>query len=197
MKKLLITACMVVTNTIIAPTTAQATGIPATVGKLLVGDEKLACEAILCLASGVQPAACQPSLSRYFNIVKRTVSATLTARVNFLNLCPVVSSDAVMSNFVGTLARGAGRCDAASLNATMQSWTGDFRYVSNTLPEYCSAYSNHAYTNVANTMPRYVGTPERGGYWVDPDKYEQAYAEWLARIQAEDAERTRQSLHGN
>jgi len=31
--------------------------------------------------------------------------------------------------------------------------------------------------------------PERGGYWVDPAQYQQALAEYNARIAAEDAQR--------
>ena len=58
---------------------------------LFTGDVKLACEAVLCLSSGTRPSQCTPSLQRYFSIKMRTLSETLTARRNFLNLCPLTS----------------------------------------------------------------------------------------------------------
>ncbi|WP_232322150.1 TrbM/KikA/MpfK family conjugal transfer protein [Methylomonas lenta] len=54
----------------------------------LTGDRKLACEAILCLASNRQPDECQESLNRYFGIDFDDMSDTATARANFLNQCP-------------------------------------------------------------------------------------------------------------
>jgi hypothetical protein len=47
-------------------------------------------------------------------------------------------------------------------------------YISNQLPDYCGAYTGHAYTDFASsgTLPRYVGTPERGGYWVEARDYD-------------------------
>ena len=49
-------------------------------------------------------------------------------------------------------------------------------YISNQLPDYCGAYTGHAYTDFASsgTLPRYVGTPERGGYWVEARDYDRA-----------------------
>lgn len=38
---------------------------------LFTGDRRLACEAVLCLASGLPPQECQPSLRRYFSIQLR------------------------------------------------------------------------------------------------------------------------------
>lgn len=56
--------------------------------RLLTGDRKLACEAILCLASNRRPNECQESLNRYFGIDFDDMSDTATARANFLNQCP-------------------------------------------------------------------------------------------------------------
>lgn len=201
MKKLLITACMVLTNTIIGPTTAHA-GAPASVGQVLVGDEKLACEAILCLASGTQPSECNPSLQRYFSIRHKKFSDTMKARNGFLNLCPTAQQNPQMSALVNSLTYGAGRCDSNSLNVALrQSWGDEFDQVmiSNQMPGYCSSYFQHEYTNFQSTavIPKYVGVPQRGGYWVESSDYEQAYAQWLRRVQAEDAERARQNLQGN
>lgn len=62
--------------------------IPATASaqEILTGDTRLACEAILCLATGTQPSECTPSLRRYFSISYRKLSDTIRGRVNFLNL---------------------------------------------------------------------------------------------------------------
>lgn len=64
------------------------------------------------------------------------------------------------------------------------------------LPDYCAAYTNHAYTDFSSTKPRYVGTPERGGYWVEAADYDRALAEYNERIRREDEERRRASWGG-
>lgn len=175
--------------------------IPATASaqEILTGDTRLACEAILCLATGTQPSECTPSLRRYFSISYRKLSDTIRGRVNFLNLCPVANQTPQMSALVNAQANGAGRCDAASLNAVLRSWTGSddgMVYVSNQMPSYCTAYTTHAYTVFSGTVPRYVGIPERGGYWVEARDYDRALAEYNARIKAEDEERRRASWGG-
>ena len=93
---------------------------------VLTGDTRLACEAILCLSSGTRPSECTPSLSRYFNITKRKLSDTIRARLNFLQLCPVASQTPEMQSLVSAISRGAGRCDAQSLNSTLVMWTGGY-----------------------------------------------------------------------
>jgi len=123
--------------------------IPGTAGaqEILTGDTRLACEAILCLATGTQPSECTPSLRRYFSISYRKLSDTIRGRVNFLNLCPVANQTPQMTALVNAQANGAGRCDAASLNAVLRSWTGSddgMVYVSNQMPSYCTAYTTHA-----------------------------------------------------
>lgn len=155
----------------------------------LTGDVALACEAILCLSSAVQPAECAPSLSRYFGIVYKYWSDTVTGRINFLNLCPVVSEDTNMRPLVNAIANGAGMCDVASLNSYSYNYMDDSgqSYISNVMPSYCTAYMTNPYTDFADSMPRYVGTPEQGGYWVEAANYDQAlkdYNDRLAAIQA-------------
>ena len=61
----------------------------ASAQEVLTGDTRLACEAVLCLASGTRPSECAPSLNRYFSITARKFKDTLKKRRNFLNLCPV------------------------------------------------------------------------------------------------------------
>lgn len=157
---------------------------------VLTGDTRLACEAILCLSSGTRPGECSPSLSRYFGIQKRKFSDTIKARLNFLNLCPVSSQTPAMSALVSAISRGAGRCDAQSLNNTLRVWSGwdDGRtHTSDSLPNYCAVYTSHAYTDFASsgTLPRYVGTPDKGGFWVEAKDYERALSEYNAQIKAQ------------
>jgi len=156
---------------------------------VLTGDTRLACEAILCLSTGTRPSECNPSLSRYFGIKKKKLSDTIKARADFLELCPVANQTPEMSALVKAISKGAGRCDAASLNATLKIWNFDYEIrISDQMPNYCAAYTGHAYTdfNTGGFLPRYVGTPERGGYWVESKDYEAAQAAWQARIDAED-----------
>ena len=174
--------------------------IPSTAGAqgILTGDTRLACEAILCLATGFQPGACSPSLQRYFSISYRLLTDTIRGRVNFLNLCPVANQTPQMSALVNAQANGAGRCDVVSLNAVLRSWSSadETVYISNQMPRYCTAYTSHSYTDFSGTVPRYVGIPERGGYWVEARDYNRALAEYNAHIKAEDDERRRASLGG-
>lgn len=155
------------------------------------GVTRLACEALLCLSSGVRPGACSPSLSYYFDIVKKTMSKTISARLDFLNLCPVASQTPEMQSLVSAISHGAGRCDTASLNQ-MQYYdetTGE-SYISNRYPSYCNAYYTNSYTDfISGYLPKYVGVPERGGYWVETEDYDVALVEYNARIAREDRQR--------
>lgn len=159
--------------------------------QVLSGVTRLACEAILCLSSGTRPGACSPSLSHYFGINKRKFSDTIQARLAFLSLCPVASQTVEMSSLVSAISRGAGRCDTPSLNATLRMWSGGDIYISDRMPSYCAAYTGHEYTdfNTSGLLPKYVGVPERGGRWVDTKDYDNALAEYNARIAAEDRAR--------
>lgn len=153
---------------------------------VLTGETRLACEAILCLSSGTRPSECAPSLRRYFSISSRKLKDTLKGRLNFLNLCPASSQTPQMSSFVTAISRGAGQCDAESLNSTLLMSTGaddGSTYIGDQLPDYCVAYYSNSYTRLET--PRYVGTPEKGGYWVEAVNYERALAEYNARLQAE------------
>ena len=173
--------------------------VPAQADDLFTGDVKLACEAVLCLSSGTRPSECAPSLQRYFSISMKKFSDTLKARKNFLNLCPAASQDENMVKLVDAITNGAGRCDYAALNSTLRVWNwnndgGGETYISNAMPSYCSAYNTNSYTDIK--APRYVGIPERGGYWVEAGKYDAALAEYNARIKAEDEARRRAESYG-
>lgn len=165
----------------------------------LTGDTRLACEAILCLSSGSRPSECSPSLSRYFGINKKKLSDTLSARQDFLSLCPASEDSKEMRDLVRAISQGAGRCDAVSLNSALGVWRGTtedgYPMVSNKRPGYCNAYSSHEYTAFDDDLPRYVGTPEERGYWVEGKDYDRE----LAKYEKELAERKQHEewLHGS
>jgi hypothetical protein len=187
---------------IVVAVAAVGAASTASAQDVLTGDTRLACEAILCLATGTRPNECSPSLQRYFSITAKKLSDTITKRRNFLNLCPVANQTPQMSALVSAMSYGAGRCDSQSLNSTLVMWMGSYddgrTYISNQMPDYCAAYVGHAYTDFSSsgTLPRYVGTPERGGYWVESRDYDRALAEYNARIKREDEERQRASWGG-
>ncbi len=144
------------------------------------GDTKTACEVILCLSTGQRPSECDPPIRKYFSITAKKLSDTIKKRKNFLKLCPTADQDDNMRKLVDDIANGAGRCDASSLNASLRVWrdhdSGQM-VIRNTLPSYCSAYANNAYTDqTISASAKYVGDPEHGGYWVDADKYDEALA---------------------
>ena len=188
---LLTTALLVPSIASAAPATPSN---PAVQPDLLTGDTKLACEAILCLSSGTRPSECNPSLQRYFRIHHKKPHKTIQARENFLNLCPT-SGEKGIKELNRALANGAGRCDAQELNrvmrrtitvrecktiankSTMRSFSANSKPVQecqdvqkvvvlNAKPSYCSAYHNHEWTRVSDTV-KYVGDPKQGGKWVD------------------------------
>jgi len=167
---------------------------------VLTGDKRLACEAVLCLASGQRPNECNPSMQRYFSIKFRKPSDTIKERANFLKLCPGANQSQEMMALVSAMSSGAGFCDAPSLNLALQNYQnwGDSPskiFISNELPQVCRAYTSNAYVDQSSLGVRYVGTPERDGYWIESVRWQQAQAEWLQRTASEDAAlRDRQGL---
>jgi len=149
----------------------------------LTGDTRLACEAILCLSSSVRPGECNPSLNRYYGISKKKWSDTVKARKSFLNLCPTASVDANMVSLVNAMANGAGRCDAASLNTSLSSGDEYSSIISNRMPDYCGIYYNHAYTDLIDSSPVYVGEPNLGGFWTTKAEYTAALKQYNQRLQ--------------
>ena len=152
---------------------------------MLSGDQKDACEAILCLSSGQRPDQCEPPIRRYFSIQHRRISDTLRARKDFLDLCPK-GGDEQMNTLVNGIVHGAGACDAATLNTTLRRYSSDRysneSYIQNAMPDYCIAYYTHPYTDLAATLPMYAGD-----HWVAPEDYAAAMANYTARMAAEKA----------
>ncbi len=57
--------------------------------QVLTGDQRLACEARLCLAAGANaPRECSTALAKYAALQGQTALQTLALRKNFLQLCP-------------------------------------------------------------------------------------------------------------
>ncbi|WP_072226566.1 TrbM/KikA/MpfK family conjugal transfer protein [Campylobacter coli] len=85
---------------------------------ILTGDTKLACEAMLCLASPVKPPECGAALARYFSIDARKWADVIAKRRSFLNLCPVdASSDPEMYKYKNDiLVHLDGECSVSALN---------------------------------------------------------------------------------
>ncbi len=169
---------------------------PVAAQEAFTGDTRYACEAILCLASGTRPDQCSPSLARYFSIRFSRWSDTLKGRVNFLKLCPSGNDDPNMGSLINAVANGAGFCDASALNSQQVAQPDGSYYISNAMPGACTTYANHPYTDLKNTLPVYVGTPERHGYWVAPSEYNQAVIDYNTRIQSEDAATANQFTGG-
>ena len=88
----------------------------AKAGDLLTGDQKDACEALLCLSTGKRPSECTPPLRRYFSITDKKAWKTRAKRRDFLGLCPEVKTDHKTGTLADAIVNGADRCDAKSLN---------------------------------------------------------------------------------
>lgn len=137
----------------------------------LTGKVKLACEAILCLSTGSPPNECSPSLSEYFSIDFDDFSDTIQGRLDFLSLCPVSGQTPQMKSLVNAIAHGAGRCDAASLNATLVTYSGTGMggigegCISGTKPSYCTTWEGHEFSTELKGGAHYVIDPPKTSYW--------------------------------
>lgn len=152
--------------------------------EVLTGDTRLACEATLCLSSGMRPGECGPSLNRYFGINLKEWGDTLQARKNFLNLCPSNGAPG-MPSLVDSIVNAAGQCDAKHLNRALayqveikvcdedrfwlepeeRCYIKTITVIGDRLPSHCRAYFDHQYT--WKVSARYEGTVMEGGKWVD------------------------------
>lgn len=195
-------ACSTVLATPNAVSSAASSVIPS--GQTLDGLPGLACQAILCLSSSLQPAECAPSLDHYFGIQifnKHGLDwgATVAARRMFLGMCPAADAPGMPAR-IDAIANGAGKCDPASLNSAFAATsyryrttfngfgdsggteTHDVQPIStvsqNTLPAYCVTYNDHAWSY--DLSVKYVGDPLKGGYWVKANEFSAAQARWQA-----------------
>ncbi len=62
---------------------------PRAQAQVLTGDQRLACEALLCLAAGANaPRECSNALAKYAALQAKTALQTAVNQKNFLKLCP-------------------------------------------------------------------------------------------------------------
>jgi hypothetical protein len=156
---------------------------------MFTGDTKLACEAIMCLTATRRPHECEPSIRRYINIVATRPWKTIELRTNFLKMCP--STDPKM---IGTIVASAGNCDAQGLNATLRQsgFQEDAQpTISNSMPQVCQDFMRLQGLSDSD-KPKYVGTPENGGYWVEAAAYDQALKQYQAKLAEQAAVRAAQ-----
>lgn len=94
-------------------------------GKLLTGDERTACEVILCLSSGTRPSECNPPIRKFLSIKARKWHQTVTKRKNFLKLCPNENNDSSINSAIERIANSNPvDCSAAALNQRFY-WRGN------------------------------------------------------------------------
>ena len=118
----------------------------------------------------------------------------------YVFVCLHGSAKSVLAaEYLARAARERVNCDPSALNSALQVTRIDqygqpYSIISNQMPAYCTAYTGHVYTYFEGTIPKYVGLPERGGYWVDPQSYDQALAGYNQRI-AQENEAARLNLY--
>ncbi|EAH9505818.1 hypothetical protein EYI55_07230 [Campylobacter coli] len=91
--------------------------------QLLSGDTRTSCEVILCLASPVKPPECASSLAKYFSIHFKKPWKTIQARKEFLNLCPIdTTNDPEMYKYKNDiLVNLDGECSTTALNNRVEN----------------------------------------------------------------------------
>ncbi|WP_196801335.1 TrbM/KikA/MpfK family conjugal transfer protein [Bordetella sp. FB-8] len=157
-------------------------------------DEKLPCEALLCLSSssGSSMSQCDPAISAFNSIHDKYWSDTFQDRLNWLKKCPTVSNDQNMTNLAVAIVNGSAGCDAATLNRTLFRTTGQggdagnfTTYIDNNMPAYCQDYASNPYIQQGGAdLPVYVGTPDTGGFWTDRANLQAAQAQYQAKLAA-------------
>ncbi len=128
-------------------TTAFAFHGPAQAADVLGGDEKIACEVILCLSSGSRPSECSPPLSHFYSIKAKRPDKTIRKRINFLKLCP--DGGGVPDSYRTVLATSGQICDMPSLlgylNAPANGAGGGPGR--RAIPAHCQLYADHRWTH--------------------------------------------------
>jgi hypothetical protein len=163
---------------------------PAQSQQSLSSNQLDACGAILCLAglaAGVNPAACARPLAAYFGISVDKPWKLLTARLNFLNMCPNTNY-----SYNSILVNGAGQCTPETLNYRhyINVYTdggGDaggntvLTDIPTELPKHCSDF--YALGGKSSKPPRFAGD-----HWVNFDEYDAAMVVYLEKIKQREAE---------
>lgn len=80
--------------------------VDASEDQLFEGDQRLACEALLCLTVGWGETECRPAIRKFFSIWSWKPSDLFSKRMNFLGLCPSGMSNSKQQLIVNY----SGRC---------------------------------------------------------------------------------------
>lgn len=122
MKNLIIALLMVMVFPALGQAAAGAGQVdrPYDPADLFTGDKRMACEAVLCLSSPHRPSECAPSIKWFYGIRKYrhgsfSLSRTIRARKNFLQLCPS-NGDVNIDQLATALSKTMNQCDADYLN---------------------------------------------------------------------------------
>lgn len=183
-------------STLLCGGASAATPTPA----LLSGDERTACEVILCLSTGQRPSACSDPLRRFFSIRHRRPHKQIRKRMEFLDLCP--DGGAVDRDYHRVLATSGQSCDMESLLTYLNGYEGDPEGAP-TVPRHCELYARHPLTYAIEVPVQREYCAEIFNYeygyrmehciqrWVDPGRAETAETEaaMLREIEADAAER--------
>ena len=157
----------------------------------LQGDEKLSCEAILCLSTSARPSECSESISRYFSISLKKWSDTIKARRNFLNICPVGAAANEDKNFVSlrddVISNLNIPCTIESLNREEPKYQDD--------SESSVYYVNQFYrinpepTTSCKLLMQNSYTDFKAKYTCDKNKW-YSYQEWSSGVSLESVSRS-------
>ena len=128
----------------------------------LEGDEKTACEVILCLATSKRPSECNRPLAEYFGIKVFTKGVydpvkTIKKRRNFLEICPTKSNDKKLASLLDAESEQDLECSPNELNKRVETksvkWGSykdggvDYFYRTNPqMPSYCKILFDHEYS---------------------------------------------------
>jgi len=143
--------------------------------EVLEGDEKDACEAILCLSAGQPPHECDPALKRYFSIKKKKPEDTIRARRNFLEKCPA-SSEEGMPSLINAVVNGAGQCDPETMIPQLNAYLrgaceseGSYGFLGGgcmaDIPQVCKTYANHPLTRIDMPVRKKTCQSATGSQW--------------------------------
>lgn len=175
---------IVLLSSVLIPSFAIANELTAKYnkGSILQGDEKLACEAILCLSTSTRPSECSQSIKRYFSIKHKKPHDTIRSRLNFLKLCPKSNQgvdfealskigidfkdqETQMNSLTNTIVNLPHECTAKELNKKTQkmcvSYTDkgrceEWHYrINPSMPKQCKDFANHKWTVIE--LPTYKG----------------------------------------
>ena len=117
--------------------------------------------------------------TKILGLIPITRLRTEPEKISFLSKCPAAS----MASFIRAAARGADRCTADKLNGDLAVWeNGNLIAIRSGMPEYCTTYVHHEYVDRTGYLaPRYVGSPDCKGYWVEAAHYDQAVVAYNAK----------------